>query len=218
MSPGNLRSISLAAAESILLLGLLALSALVLRGSIAADRVSNLGPWELTAALLACIAIYWTMQTLGRNQTAFWFAALLVFLAQGPAIWTHNALEWSQFFGIEAVGGSGRSVVRDTILFLVSLVGLITLYRTIGLRKLDSLLLSRQVKASDRNKILLNETLTLLGLMTCGILLAFFIVLTASSLAKHQNLVSLTPWSVITVGGGGAILLVSSLIVWLTRR
>ena len=218
MSLGNWRTISFVAAESVLLLGLLALATLVFRGSISVERIHEVGLWELTGAIFVCSGIYWVMQMLGRNQTAFWLAASLILLAQGFAVWAHNALEWSQFFGIEPVGESSRSLVWDTILFVVSLVGLMTLYRTIGLRKLDGLLASRQVKVSDRNRVLIREGLTLLGLMACGFLLAFLMVLTASSLGKHQNLLSRSPWSVMTVGGGAAIFFVCSLVIWLTRR
>ena len=218
MNLANWRTISFVAAELVLLLGLFALAALVLKGSISAERIREVGPWELTGAILVCSAIYWVIQMLGHNQTAFWLAASLVFLAQGLAIWPHNALEWTQFFGIDSVGEIDRSLVRDTILFLISLVGLITLYRTIGLRKLDGLLLSRQVSASERNKILVNEGLMLLGLMACGILLALIIVLIASSVGKHQDLLSRSPWAVMIVGGGAAVLFVSSLTAWFARR
>ena len=218
MSLGNRRTLSFFAAESILLLCLLTLATLVFRGSIANERIRELGSWEITATIFACCTIYWTMQMLGRSQPAFWLMALLVFLAQVLAIWTHNALEWSQFFGIETGGESVRSLPQDTTIFLVSLVGLLTLYRTIGLRRLDGLLISRQVKESDRNRILLNEGLVLIGLMGSGILLAFLMVLIASSIGEHQNLLARSPFSVLTVGGSAALLLGCSLIFWLTRR
>ena len=143
---------------------------------------------------------------------------LIVVLAQGPAIWTHNALEWTQFFGLETDSENVRSLVQDTIWFLVSLVGLMSLYRTMALRRLDDLLLARQVGADDRNGVMVGEGIVLAGLMICGGILAFLMVLTASSLGRHQGILAHSPWSVMTVGGSAAVLFVCALFVWLKRR
>ena len=218
MRLGNWRNHSFVAAESVLLLGLLALAMLVFRSSITSEAILEMGFWENAGVIFACFALYWATQTLGRNLTAFWFMATLVILAQGLAIWQHNALEWSQFFGVEVNGAEGRSLFKDTILLLVSLVGLMALNRIIGLRRLDGLLITRMVGTRDRNSILMNEGLVLAGLIVCGAILAFLMVLIASSLGKHQDVLSLSPWSVMAVGGSAAVLFVSSLLVWLTRR
>ena len=218
MSMGNWRTPSFVAAESILLLSLLTLALLVFRNSITNEAILEMGFWKNVAAIFVCFAVYWAMQTLGRNLSAFWLIATLVILAQGLAIWPHNALEWSQFFGVEVSGAEGRSLIKDTILLLVSLMGLMALNRIIGLRRLDGLLIVRQVGTIDRNSILLNEGLVLAGLIVCGAILAFLMVLTASSLGQHQNVLSISPWSVMTVGGSAAVLFVSSILVWLTRR
>ncbi len=218
MSIGSRRVIYFVAGESALLVFLLTLAALVLRGSITSEEVSRFGGWWTAAALFACFAVYWAMQTLGRSQAPFWLMAIGVVLAQGLAIWGHNALEWSQFFGMEADGESARSLIRDTFLFLVSLVGLMVLHRIIGLRRLDGLLLIRRVGVADRNRILFSEGLVLVGLMTGGALLALLLVLIASTLGSHQDVLSLSPWSIATVGGSAAVLFVSAIFVWLTRR
>ncbi len=218
MSLGNWRNLSFVAVESVLLLGLLTLAVLVFRSTITNEAILEMGFWKNSGVIFVCFAAYWAMQMLGRNLAAFWCIATLVILAQGLAIWPHNALEWSQFFGVEVSGAEGRSLFRDTILLLVSLVGLMALNRVIGLRRLDGLLITRQVGTRDRNSILMNEGLVLVGLIVCGAILAFLMVLTASSLGQHQNVLSLSPWSVMTVGGSAAVLFVSSLLVWLTRR
>ena len=218
MSIGNWRTLSFVAAESALLLSLLTLALLVFRNSITNEAILEMGFWKNVAVIFVCFAVYWAMQTLGRNLSAFWLIATLVILAQGLAIWPHNALEWSQFFGVEVSGAEGRSLIKDTILLLVSLMGLMALNRIIGLRRLDGLLITRQVGNIDRNGILLNEGLVLAGLIICGAILAFLMVLTASSLGQHQNVLSISPWSVMTVGGSAAVLFVSSILVWLTRR
>lgn len=218
MNLWNWRTLSFAAAESALLLSLLALAALVFRSSITSEAILEMGFWKTSAGIFVCFAVYWALQTLGRNLAAFWLIAALVILAQGLAIWPHNALEWSQFFGVEINVTEGRSVIRDTILLLVSLAGLMALNRIMGLRRLDRLLSTRQVGTVDRNRILLNEGLVLVGLAVCGAILAFLMVLIASSLGRHQDVLSLSPWSVMTVGGSAAVLFVSSLFVWLARR
>ena len=218
MSMGNRRTLSFVAAESVLLLSLLTLALLVFRSSVTNEAILGMGFWKNVGVTFACLAVYWAMQMLGRNLAAFWLVAALVILAQGLAIWPHNALEWSQFFGVEVSGAEERSLLKDTILLLVSLVGLMALNRIIGLRRLDGLLITRQVGSRDRNSILLNEGLVLAGLIVCGAILAFLMVLTASSLGQHQNVLSLSPWSVMTVGGSAAVLFVSSILVWLTRR
>ena len=217
MSLGSGRTLSFAAAESVLLLGLLTLAALVLKGSLSGEAVTGFGGWETTGVIFGCFAVYWAMQVIGRNQAGFWVMALLVVLAQGPAIWTHNALEWPQFFGLETDSENVRSLVRDTLWFLVSLVGLMSLYRTMGLRRLDDLLLARQVSADDRNGVMFGEGLVLVGLMICGAIIAFLMVLTSSSLGRNQGILVLSPWSVMTVGASAAVLFVFALFVWLTR-
>ncbi len=218
MMMGSRRSLSFAAAESVLLIALLLLAALVLRSSFSSEAIAGFGGWDTAGVILAIFAVYWAMQVLGRNQVGFWVMALIVVLAQGPAIWTHNALEWTQFFGLETDSENVRSLVRDTIWFLVSLVGLMSLYRTMGLRRLDDLLLARQVGADDRNSVLVGEGIVLVGLMICGGILALLMVLTASSLGRHQGLLAHSPWSVMTVGASAAVLYVCALFVWLTRR
>ena len=218
MSLGSWRTLSFIAAESAMLALLITLASFALRGSLSSEAIEGFGAWETAAVIFTCFFIYWAMQTLRRNQAAFWVLALLVILAQGPAIWAHNALEWSQFFGMEVTGESVRSLTRDTFWFLASLVGLMTLYRTMGLRRLDRLLLTRQLATSDRNALLLNEGIVLIGLMLCATILAFLMVLAASSLGSHQGMLSLPPWTVMTVGGNAAILFVCALFIWLTRR
>ena len=218
MSLGNWRTLSFVAAESVLLLSLLTLAVLVLRSSVTNEAILEMGFWKNAAVIFVCFVVYWAIQTLGRNLAAFWLMTVLVILAQGLAIWPHNAIEWSGFFGVEVSGAEGRSLFKDTILLLVSLVGLVALNRIIGLRRLDGLLITRQVGTRDRNSILLNEGIVLAGLIVCGAILAFLMVLTASSLGKHQNVLSLSPWFVMTVGGSAAVLFVSSILVWLTRR
>ncbi len=218
MNLGNWRTLSFVSAESVLLLSLLSLAVLVFRNSTTSELILAMGFWKTTAVIFACVAVYWTLQILGRNIAAFWLIATLVILAQCLAIWSHNALEWGQFIGVEVNDAEGRSLIQDTILLLGSLVGLMALNRIIGLRRLDGLLITRQVGTMDRNGILLSEGLVLAGLIVSGAILAFFMVLTASSLGKHQNVLSLSPWSVMTVGGSAVVLFVSSLFVWLTRR
>ena len=119
MNLGIWRTLSFVAAESVLLLSLLTLALLVFRSSITNEAILEMGIWKNVAVIFVCFAVYWAMQTLRRNLAAFWLIATLVILAQGLAIWPHNALEWSQFFGVEVSGAEGRSLFKDTILLLI---------------------------------------------------------------------------------------------------
>ena len=218
MSLGNWRTLSFVAAESVLLLSLLTLALLVFRSSITNEAILEMGFWKNAAVMFACFAVYWAVQTLGRNLAAFWLIATLVILAQGLAIWPHNALEWTQFFGVEVNSAEGRSLLKDTILLLVSLVGLMALNRIIGLRRLDGLLITRQVGTRDRNSILMNEGLVLVGLIVCG-------ANSCISHGAHRVVTGQTSECVVSFTvvrddcrRSAAILFVSSLLVWLTKR
>ena len=214
----NRRFFYFAAAESILLLALLVLASIVIKDSTPVLEFRPISSWEIAFIIFICGAVYWTFHFLGHSQTGFWIMASIIILGHAFPILAHNALEWSQFFGIETIAEGDRSLVRDTTLFLFSLVLLISLHRIMGLRTLDNQLLLRKVQTMDRNRIVLNEGIILTGLIATGIVLALVMVWTASALGKNQDLLDGSPWSVMVVGGGAALVFVGSLVFWLTRR
>ena len=219
------------AAESLLLAGLLFLSAFVFRTTLSSDglpestwiealaaRLPEDASVELVLGALLCIALYWTLHLLGLPRLAFWPIALLVMLSYGPAIWGHNQLELYRLFGLNASLGTVDTQIPDATLFLASLVGLVALYRVIGLRELNQQLSSQKTEDSDRNGIMLCETLLLLGLIGAALLLTSLIVLVATALARSDALLTSPPWTVLTVGGGAVLLLTLTLALWFRTR
>ena len=221
----------LVAAELLLLAGLLLLSAYGLWAFVAleevqqyawvealAERFPEYGSRELALAVPLCVAAYWGLHMLGANNLAFWSMALLVILPQGPAIWTHNQFAWFNFFGVQADLETAHPQLWQATLFLASLVGLVVLYRAIGLRKLDRQLESQRAEETDRKQIVLFEALMLIGLVGAGLSLAFLMVVGANALAKFDLLVDWSPWGVLSIGAGATILLILTLVLWFRSR
>lgn len=144
--------------------------------------------------------------------------ALLIILPQGPAIWAHNQIEWFNFFGVEAGLEVADPQLRQATLFLVSLVGLVALYRTISLRRLDQQLASQNADAADRRRIVLFEALMLGGLIAAGLSLAFLMVLVVSVLGRLDPLLDWSPWGVLSIGAATTILLLLTVILWFRSR
>ena len=220
-----------AATESLLLAGLLLLSAFSLLDSVAADWLSDpsrpdpitrLLPerffMELLPAVSLCIALYWGIHLLGLSRTAFWLMALLVLLPQSMAILGHNQIEWQQFFAFNLGAGDDRSFLRDTGLFLASLVGLVALYRAIGIRQLDHRMLLQGIESVDRDRAALFEGLMLLGLVAAALLLTFLMIALSALLGRFDGLLERSSWSVVTIGGGATILLAISIALWFRGR
>lgn len=221
----------LAVAESLLLAGLLLLSALALMDSVAAgglraflqpDLIAGLIPEqvsrEVVVAILLSITLYWALHLLGRDHLAFWVMVLLVTLPQGMAIWGHNQIEWHQLFDFKAGVSDARSQLRDTALFLVSLMGLVALYRAISLRRLDRQMSAQGIEAADRSRLVLNEGVMLLGLIVAGLLSALGMILVSSVLGGFDVLPEESSWSILAVGGGASLLLALTLVLWYRVR
>ena len=221
----------LAAAESLLLAGLLLLSAYGLWGFLSTEAVQQYA-WaealserfpgyasrELALAVPLCVAAYWGLHALGVNSLAFWLMALLIILPQGPAIWAHNQIEWFNFFGVEAGLEAADPQLRQATLFLASLVGLVALYRAIGLRRLDQQLASQNADDGDRRHIVLFEALMLVGVIAAGLSLAFLMVLAASALSRLDPLLDWSPWGVLSTGAAATVLLLLTLVLWFRSR
>ncbi len=221
----------LAAAESLLLAGLLLLSAYGLWDFLStevvqqsawaealAERFPDYASRELALAVPLCVAAYWGLHALGANSLVFWSMALLIILPQGPAIWAHNQIEWFNFFGVEAGLEVADPQLRQATLFLGSLVGLVALYRTISLRRLDQQLASQDADAADRRRIVLFEALMLGGLITAGLSLAFLMVLVANVLGRLDPLLDWSPWGVLSIGAAATVLLLLTVMLWFRSR
>ena len=221
----------LVAIESALLTGLLLLSAYVLWASLSVETVRQQG-WvevlsgrlpeyaslELGLAGVLCVAAYWILQVLGHTSTAFWLMTLLVILPQAPAIWSHNQLQWLPLIGMEGTLNPTHSQLWQAALFLGSLVGLMVLYRLLGLRVLNRQLKLQGANDEDRRRVMVAEALMLPCLTVVGLLLAFLIVIVANSLGKIDTLLQRSPWGVLTIGGGATLLLILTLAFWFRYR
>ena len=217
----------LALVESLLLAGLLMLSAYVLWAFLSiegtgqpewagafSERLPDYASWELALTIILPLVIYWVLQFLGRSSLAFWFAGLLVILPQAPAIGSHSQLHWFPLFGVEASLESTHSQPWQAALFLGSLVGLIALSRIMGLRRLDRQLKTQGIDEEDRYHVVLAESCMLLPLLLTGLLLAFVMVAVANVLGEMDTVLERSPWGILTVGGSATLLLVLSLFFW----
>ncbi len=231
MIPQDRRRLIHMAAETALVVGLVLLCAFVLRGSFPVDpppELSSLQPAsellpvygkrELAAVVSVIVAVYWALQFLGRNEMAFWLLAAAAVLSYGQAVWTHNHIDWYQFFRFNPVVDTSRSQVWDTVLFLTCLTGLVALNHTIRLRRLDSSLARRGVSVVDRFRVVLNETLLVLGLLAAAAVMALLMVSAASTLGRPGLLPTGSTWIVMIVGGGAAFLFICSLVLWFRAR
>ena len=226
-----------AATEYLLLAGLLLPSVLALRASVAADLPAYTplsGPlvglfpfvslipdhflWELLPAVALCIVLYWALHGLGRGQVAFWLMAALVLLPQVVVIWEHNRIDWLQFFDMELVVEDDRSLIGDSALFLVSLVGLAALYRAIGLRQLDRRMLLQGIERVDRDTAAKFEAVMLAGLVAAALLGTLLMLALSALLGRFDGPLQGSSWSVVTIGGGATILLALSLALWYRGR
>ena len=219
------------AVESLLLAGLLLLSAYGLWSFVSleevqqyawvqawAERFPAYGSRELALAVPTCVVLYWGLHVLGAGNLAFWSMALLVVLPQGLTIWPHNQFAWFNFFGIEAGLDAVHPELWQAALFLASLVGLVVLYRLIGLRKLDRQLESQRADEADRKQVVTFEALMMSGLVGAGLPLAFLMVVGANALGKVEPLVDWSPWGVLTIGAGATVLLILTLVLWFRAR
>ncbi len=226
-----------AAAESLLLAGLLLPSALALRAWVAADvpayatisslparlfpivgLIPGLFLWELLTAVALCVALYWALHGLGRGQVAFWLMAALALLPQVMLVWEHNRIDWLQLLEIDLVVEDGRSVLADTGMFLASLVGLAALYRAIGLRQLDRRMLLQGIERADRDTAAKFEAVMLAGLAAAALLATLLVLAISAMLGRFDGPLHESSWSVVTIGGGATILLALSLALWYRGR
>ena len=221
----------LVVAESLILAGVLFLAAYVLSDFVSAEEVQQSG-WiyglvgrlpgyalrQPALVVLPCIALYWGLQLLGHSRFAFWAILLLVVLLQGPAIWAHNQLQLFHLFGVQTNLEPAQSQVWQTALFLASLIGLVALYRTIRLRKLDCQLTSQGADDADRRRIVAFEVFVMSGLVGSGLLLSCLIIMGSRSLGRFNSLFDWSPWGVLSIGSVASILVILTVVLWFRSR
>ena len=150
------------AIESLLLVCLLALTGYVfwetLGVELGLDRVwaslkaaQEPDSWQSTLLTLAAIGVcclpiigYWVLQWVGMTRVSFWLVTLAALLPQVPALLAYNRLDWPSFW-VGPLFSTELSQVMVGLLFLLSLVLLVTLHRTGDLRRLQGRLNARRL-------------------------------------------------------------------------
>ncbi len=227
----RVRELRYASAETVLLVGLLLLSVLSVPDSIITDgqpsfswseQLARFVPDQVFSDLLLplclCLALYWGLHLLGWAQISFWLMALIVIGLQSAAIFSHNQIGWDRFFAFELGIPGDRSLLKDTGLFLVSLVGLVALNRVVGLRLLDRRMHLQGIEGVERSGAARFELLLLGGLVTAALLLTFVMMGLSALLGTFGGVLEGSSWTVVIVGGGASLLLASSLVLWYRGR
>ena len=217
--------------ESLLLAGLLMLSAFTLADLLAAGGLlaspepglaTKLIPEDFLREMLPtvalCVALYWAIHISGLRQAAFWLVALFVVAPQILATMSHNQIEWHRILDLDIRVGEGRSTVWDAVLLLVSMVGLGALYRAMGLRQLNRNLLRRGIDRGDRDRAVLLEGVMLGGLVAAALVLTLLMMALAVLLGRFAALLEWSSWSVLVMSGGATVLLALSLALWFRGR
>ena len=162
------------------------------------------------------IGVYMIMHKRGLSPRAFWLVAFAIIAIHTTAIWAHNQLDWHQLFGRVAVFAEGEPLLLTASLFLVSLAGLTLLHRIMQLRDLAAALSARGIGDTERDRILINELVSISIIIVIALVASTFTVLIGSVVANIDSLAQRVPWSV-SVVGMGAVLLFAGFLVLLYR-
>ena len=195
-------------------------------GTIMSDQLDAPGPGALeisplmvVIAGICCLPIifYWLLQWLRMNTLSFWMVTLAALLLQGPAVLAHNQLDWASFWR-----GSSSSPELSQItvgaLFLLSLVLLVTLQRVAELRRLRGELRTLRLESGEQGEIIVSEILALVGLVGSSLVVTAVLLSAASVLARMNNLLAHSPWTVLTIGAAALLMLTGSLHLWMRTR
>ena len=176
-------------------------------------------PPLMVIAGICCLPIifYWLLQWLRMNTLSFWMVTLAALLLQGPAVLAHNQLDWASFWGGPS-SSPELSQITVGALFLLSLVLLVTLQRVAELRRLRGELRTLRLESGEQGNVLASEVLALVGLVGSSLVVTAVLLSTASALARMNNLLAHSPWTVLTIGAAALLMLTGSLHLWLRTR
>ncbi len=175
-------------------------------------------PWQPVLAVGAGLTAYWALHTLGRGRIAFWLAAFLVAAPHVLAAWSHNRIGWHELLEFQDGLVDERSVYWDMTLFVVCLVGLVALHRVMGIKRLERLMQSQGVDPLEKRRVMRCENFMLIGLIAAGLVVTGLTVMVAAVLARYDGLLEGSSLAVATVGGGAALLLALTLLLWFRDR
>ena len=163
------------------------------------------------------IIFYWLLQWLGMTTLSFWLVTLAVLLPQGPAVLAHNRLDWASFWrGSSSAPELSQMTVG--VLFLLSLVLLVTLHRTAELRRLRGRLRSLRLESGEQSRVIASEVLTLVGLVGFSLFATAVLLSVAAAFSRMNNLLIHSPWTVLTIGAAALLMLTGFLHLWLRTR
>ena len=162
------------------------------------------------------IAMYWVLQFIGMTRTSFWIVTLAALAPQIPAVLSYNQLDWPSFW-VDPLFTTGRSPIVVASLLLVSLALLVSLHRIGELRRLKARLAALRLDESDQEGAIVNELLVLGGLTGSALVLTAMLLSLGIAVAQMKDLLVLSPWTVLTVGGAAILLLASMLSLWLRQ-
>ena len=161
------------------------------------------------------LAAYWTLRALGRDRVAFWLMAPSVAFPHLAAAWSHNRIEWQDLLQFQEGIVDDRSVYWDVALFVVCLALLIALHRIIGIKRLNRQMFVQQVDHHERGPVVRREALLVIGLLLSGFLATGAMMVLAAPLATSDGLLpNKTSLAVAVIGGGAAVLLTLTLLLW----
>ncbi|MCY4583395.1 MAG: hypothetical protein OXE50_11455 [Chloroflexi bacterium] len=171
-------------------------------------------PWQPVFAVSAGLAGYRALQAIGRDRFAFWLMALATTVPHALPAWSHNRIEWHVLLEFQRGLVDERSVYGDMTLFVVCLVGLVALHRILGMKGLERQMQQRGVDPQEKRRVMRYEGLLLIGLIAVGLLVAALMAFLAAALASYDGLLDGSSPTIVTVGGGAALLLALTLLLW----
>lgn len=175
-------------------------------------------PWQPVLAVGVGLVAYWALLALGRDRIAFWLTAFPVAAPHALAAWSHNRIGWHELLEFQEDLVDERSVYGDMTLFVLCLVGLVVLHRIIGIKRLERLLRLQGVDPGEKRVVIRYENLMLIGLIVAGLLVAGLMVMVAEVLGRYDGLLDGSSLTMATVGGGAALLLALTLLLWFRGR
>ncbi len=222
-------------AESLILVCLLLVASYTLEGALAPtlnldsdwldplrERAPGLDNSVIFVAAIAvvyilAVAYYWGLQILEKTRLSFWSVALTALLIQTPAILAHNRLDWT-FLLAGPEFSTDMSLLTVLALFLLSLILLVTLHRVADLRRLWFRMQSLQLDSMEQTRITTAELLTMGGLVGVSLAATGLLLTGGLALARMSDLLSRSPWTVLTVGVAALILLAAFMYFWVRIR
>ena len=163
--------------------------------------------------LMVVVGVYFALRRVGLNRIAFWAFAALILAAHVPDLWTHNRLDWHQYFGRVAYFSEPLPILGVAAFFLLALAGLVALRRVIQLGALARDMDGRGVDEAERDAVIRNEAISIGVAIIVALALASLTVAVAGAMiGRAEALADLLPWTVVTVGGGATLLLTGFLL------